>query len=251
MTDQRTFDEFNDYVTRRLKEQPDWRYGQTLFNCLADWRPDLSEQIRTTELDPFHRDEISGDCWQWIRDSWSGSEAARALEAAYEALAASENDEDRAFHAAMRARRGRPSAAIRAAVEAARAADGETPDELFLERYRNHERRNLTLLAKMEVGGELDHKLLREMESDGHRAGELIATYYDNLTAEDLELEFEGSKPVRLLTPPGGIRVSYGVTFTREELKAIRQAIGDGKSFSRFVHDTAVAYAAQLQPPEV
>ena len=31
-----------------------WRIGQALFNKLWELRPDLSEQIRGTDKDPFH-----------------------------------------------------------------------------------------------------------------------------------------------------------------------------------------------------
>ncbi len=33
---------------------PEWRAGQTLFNVLYEHRPDLAEQIRGTQFDPFH-----------------------------------------------------------------------------------------------------------------------------------------------------------------------------------------------------
>lgn len=38
------------------KKNPSWRKGQAFFNVLADVRPDLSETIRGTDIDPFHRD---------------------------------------------------------------------------------------------------------------------------------------------------------------------------------------------------
>lgn len=35
---------------------PDWRRGQALFNALRLMDPPLAEQIRGTDLDPFHND---------------------------------------------------------------------------------------------------------------------------------------------------------------------------------------------------
>lgn len=32
-----------------------WRYGQAMFNHLLSIRPDLAEQIRGTEIDPFYK----------------------------------------------------------------------------------------------------------------------------------------------------------------------------------------------------
>lgn len=49
--------EMNEYImavyeARRL--YPEWRYGQVLFNTLFKLYPDLSEQIRGTQYDPFY-----------------------------------------------------------------------------------------------------------------------------------------------------------------------------------------------------
>lgn len=177
-------------------------------------------------------------------------EAAEALDAAYAALAASENDEDRAFHAAMRAGRGRPSAAISAALYASRVMNGETSDALFRERFRESRERNRRLLEAMEAGGELDHAALNQMSADGHRANELIATYYENLTDEDWDRELANSKEVAILPVPGGPRVAYGVTFSREDIAAIRKAIGGDADMFEFMHDAIMAHAAQLGSPE-
>lgn len=172
------------------------------------------------------------------------NEAEEALQAAYEALAASENDEDRAFHAALRARRGRLSTAFRVAYDAARVLDGASADDLFLERYKAARERNLRLMLKMAEGGEVDLKLLSEIASDGHHADRLIADYYDNLTEAQWEEMFEGSEPVKLMPTVGGPRVSFGVSFSREEMHRIRKVIGDGASYSRFFHDTVMEQVA-------
>jgi hypothetical protein len=33
-----------------------WRVGQTAFNVLGQMRPDLAEQVRASDIDPFHAD---------------------------------------------------------------------------------------------------------------------------------------------------------------------------------------------------
>jgi len=52
----------------------EWRVGQTMFNVLYEVRPDLSEQIRTTPLDPFYMDDASTPEFQsvcdWIERNW-------------------------------------------------------------------------------------------------------------------------------------------------------------------------------------
>lgn len=37
-----------------LRDHPDWRWGQALFNALRMMDPPLAEQIRGTTADPFH-----------------------------------------------------------------------------------------------------------------------------------------------------------------------------------------------------
>ena len=42
------------------------REGQAAFNALFELRQDLSEQIRTTDLDPFYRDDRLPAFWAWL-----------------------------------------------------------------------------------------------------------------------------------------------------------------------------------------
>lgn len=46
------------------------RWGQYYFNCLHSLRPDLSEQIRGTKLDPFHMDEVPAETLKFLIDNW-------------------------------------------------------------------------------------------------------------------------------------------------------------------------------------
>ena len=46
--------EFFASVAAQQEIYPDWRYGQTCFNTLLRWRPDLAERVRGTDQDPFH-----------------------------------------------------------------------------------------------------------------------------------------------------------------------------------------------------
>lgn len=39
------------------------RYGQAMFNHLCDVRPDLSEQVRATDMDPFHVERLNDPRW--------------------------------------------------------------------------------------------------------------------------------------------------------------------------------------------
>ena len=36
-----------------------WRFGQAAFNVLAEVRPDLAEQVRGTQRDPFYARDAS------------------------------------------------------------------------------------------------------------------------------------------------------------------------------------------------
>lgn len=68
-----TLNEFINLVLARV-EWTGERYGQAFFNVLAEYRPDLSEVIRGTELDPFHKDTSDSDFWDilscYITNHW-------------------------------------------------------------------------------------------------------------------------------------------------------------------------------------
>jgi hypothetical protein len=50
------------------------RYGQAMFNHLVEVRPDLSEQVRATSMDPFHVRTLSDPRWDrfvaFIESNW-------------------------------------------------------------------------------------------------------------------------------------------------------------------------------------
>lgn len=65
---------FEDYVAEVTKAFHDrnlgWRQGQAAFNILVWNRPDLSEKVRTTPLDPFYNDKRLPDFYAWVCDNW-------------------------------------------------------------------------------------------------------------------------------------------------------------------------------------
>ena len=69
-----SFDDFIAALNSWFMRQPpgDLRYGQALFNALVTYRPDISEQLRGTRLDPFHREmsEIKTETWDRIAELW-------------------------------------------------------------------------------------------------------------------------------------------------------------------------------------
>ncbi len=50
------------------------RYGQLVFNHLCEVRPDLSEQVRGTDMDPFYVDRLNHPNWDrfvaFIESNW-------------------------------------------------------------------------------------------------------------------------------------------------------------------------------------
>jgi len=60
--------EIFDYVQAgMLARHKTWRAGQALFNALLRVRPDLAEEIRGTDLDPFHDNKRIRDCLEHLR----------------------------------------------------------------------------------------------------------------------------------------------------------------------------------------
>ena len=56
-----TVDQFYVLAREAMVLNPSWRYGQALFNVLLEVRPDLAEQVRGTDKDPFYARGGTGD----------------------------------------------------------------------------------------------------------------------------------------------------------------------------------------------
>jgi hypothetical protein len=46
------------------------RTGQSLFNSLYEFRPDLADAIRNSHIDPFYKDENLNNFFRWIVEHW-------------------------------------------------------------------------------------------------------------------------------------------------------------------------------------
>jgi hypothetical protein len=60
-------------LTNRLfdiEAKGDQRAGQWLYNCLRALRPDIAEEICTTDADPFYDDKKIPACWERIITLW-------------------------------------------------------------------------------------------------------------------------------------------------------------------------------------
>jgi hypothetical protein len=62
-----TYAEFVTKVSTTFVAEPLWRLGQTAFNVLYEVAPDLADEIRATELDPFYLDDRLPAFYQWVR----------------------------------------------------------------------------------------------------------------------------------------------------------------------------------------
>ncbi len=47
-----------------------WRYGQCFFNLLMDHNPRVGEMLRGSIRDPYHKDEVSEEVWDFLMDNW-------------------------------------------------------------------------------------------------------------------------------------------------------------------------------------
>jgi hypothetical protein len=71
-----TYQEYLEECQKVQVQFASWRPGQVMFNVLSEQRPDLSEQIKQTDLDPFyadhhpHRREMITAFLGWVRENW-------------------------------------------------------------------------------------------------------------------------------------------------------------------------------------
>jgi len=49
---------------------PGLRYGQTFFNLLYAERPDLADELRGSNIDPFHFDTTTPGLLDWVERNW-------------------------------------------------------------------------------------------------------------------------------------------------------------------------------------
>lgn len=70
--------EFYAAVTDYREKYPEQRAGQALFNVLHDVRPDISEAIRGTSMDPFHAPSTAHPSYtaavRYIESKWYGAD---------------------------------------------------------------------------------------------------------------------------------------------------------------------------------
>lgn len=65
-----TFAAYLKAVFEAKDRYPMWRMGQTYFNVLHHTRPDLSEQVRAGELDPFYNDDRIDSFLMFVVTNW-------------------------------------------------------------------------------------------------------------------------------------------------------------------------------------
>lgn len=68
-----TYDEFHHKVVMVYASQPvkgDLRLGQVYFNMLCELRPDISEVLRGSMIDPFFKERITQVVHNFVSERW-------------------------------------------------------------------------------------------------------------------------------------------------------------------------------------
>jgi len=52
-----------------LKNYPNWRKGQALFNAIFYIDQDVGNKIRGSQIDPFHRDDMIDKCMDFLQSA--------------------------------------------------------------------------------------------------------------------------------------------------------------------------------------
>lgn len=65
-----TFHEYIAKCEQYYNSIPAWRKGQTYWNVLDGARPDLTERLRATKLDPFYNDDLLPAFLSWVEQEW-------------------------------------------------------------------------------------------------------------------------------------------------------------------------------------
>jgi hypothetical protein len=46
------------------------RFGQAVFNVLDSMRPDIANELRGSSIDPFYKDSVPREVWEFIKERW-------------------------------------------------------------------------------------------------------------------------------------------------------------------------------------
>jgi hypothetical protein len=71
-----SYDDYLESVIISATRYKNWRLGQTMFNVLAELRPDIAERVRATEADPFYADAMQhgyekvANFLAFVREEW-------------------------------------------------------------------------------------------------------------------------------------------------------------------------------------
>lgn len=65
-----SFQRYIELVASTQKAEPEWRVGQTYFNVLHMYRPDLSEMVRGNDIDPFYQDKCLPGFLDFVGAYW-------------------------------------------------------------------------------------------------------------------------------------------------------------------------------------
>ena len=65
-----TIEELENFVTESSIEYPNWRKGQLYFNCLYSMDPELANELRGSDKDPFYRDDRIPAFLEIIEQRW-------------------------------------------------------------------------------------------------------------------------------------------------------------------------------------
>lgn len=47
-----------------------WRLGQAVYNRLHEIRPDIANKIVGTPLDPYYKNSVTTETWEFIHQNW-------------------------------------------------------------------------------------------------------------------------------------------------------------------------------------
>lgn len=65
-----TYFEYLEEVRRQAKANPGWRRGQTYFKVLEKIRPDISNKVCGTDIDPYHNDGCLDEFCVFVLENW-------------------------------------------------------------------------------------------------------------------------------------------------------------------------------------
>lgn len=118
------------------------------------------------------------------------------------------------------------------------------PEEELSRRLLELAKAGMCAVIDIQAAGPDWHAVVHRLSILGHSADALLADYYDAMTPQEIEAEFDTGEQVPVEATAEGIRIGFYSSFSRSELAELRKWESD-RPMGDVVHDAALSFVRE------